>query len=80
MPFLGVLVIRILLFRELYWGPLFSETPRLGFTVVGFCSALGLLVLLRGLRWTAPDFSPRLLGLCVFWPEPVSCDDVRRPD
>ena len=24
---LGALIIRILLFRELYWGPLFSETP-----------------------------------------------------
>ena len=24
---LGVLIIRILLFRILYWGPLFSETP-----------------------------------------------------
>ena len=23
----GVLIIRILLFRVLYWGPLFSETP-----------------------------------------------------
>ena len=26
--FLGVLIIRILLFRVLYWGPLFSETPK----------------------------------------------------
>ena len=26
-PYLGVLIIRILLFRVLYWGPLFSETP-----------------------------------------------------
>ena len=26
-PYFGVLVIRILLFRVLYWGPLFSETP-----------------------------------------------------
>ena len=26
-PFLGVLIIRILLFRVLYQGPLFSETP-----------------------------------------------------
>ena len=26
-PYLGVLTIRILLFRVLYWGPLFSETP-----------------------------------------------------
>ena len=25
----GVLIIRILLFRVLYWGPLFSETPKL---------------------------------------------------
>ena len=27
-PYLGVLVIRILLFRVLYWGPLFSETHK----------------------------------------------------
>ena len=27
-PYLGVLIIRILLFRVLYWGPLFSETPK----------------------------------------------------
>ena len=27
-PYLGVPIIRILLFRVLYWGPLFSETPR----------------------------------------------------
>ena len=27
-PYFGVLIIRILLFRVLYWGPLFSETPR----------------------------------------------------
>ena len=26
-PYLGVLMIRILLFRVLYWGPLFSEPP-----------------------------------------------------
>ena len=26
-PHLGVLIVRILLFRVLYWGPLFSETP-----------------------------------------------------
>ena len=26
-PYLGVLIIRILLFRVLYSGPLFSETP-----------------------------------------------------
>ena len=26
-PYLGVLIIRILLFRVLYQGPLFSETP-----------------------------------------------------
>ena len=26
-PFWGVLIIRILLFRVLYWCPLFSETP-----------------------------------------------------
>ena len=26
-PYFGVLIIRILLFRVLYWGPLFSETP-----------------------------------------------------
>ena len=25
-PYFGVLIIRILLFRVLYWGPLFSET------------------------------------------------------
>ena len=37
-PYLGVLMIRILLFRVLYWGPLFSETPMsvLGFGDVGF--------------------------------------------
>ena len=29
-PYFGVLIIRILLFRVLYWGPLFSETPILG--------------------------------------------------
>ena len=26
-PYFRVLTIRILLFRVLYWGPLFSETP-----------------------------------------------------
>ena len=26
-PYFGDLIIRILLFRVLYWGPLFSETP-----------------------------------------------------
>ena len=26
-PLLGSFTIRILLFRVLYWGPLFSETP-----------------------------------------------------
>ena len=26
-PYFGVLIIRILLFRVLYQGPLFSETP-----------------------------------------------------
>ena len=29
-PYFGVLMIRILLFRVLYWGPLFSETPTPG--------------------------------------------------
>ena len=28
-PYFGVLIIRILLFRVLDWGPLFSETPSL---------------------------------------------------
>ena len=28
-PYLGVLIIRILLFMVLYWGPLFSETTML---------------------------------------------------
>ena len=27
LPHLGALIIRILLFRVLYWGHLFSETP-----------------------------------------------------
>ena len=27
-PYFGVLVTGILLFRVLYWGPLFSETPK----------------------------------------------------
>ena len=26
-PYFDVLTVRILLFRVLYWGPLFSETP-----------------------------------------------------
>ena len=26
-PYFGVIITRILLFRVLYWGPLFSETP-----------------------------------------------------
>ena len=26
-PYFGVLITRILLFRVLYWGPLLSETP-----------------------------------------------------
>ena len=26
-PYFGVLITRILVFRVLYWGPLFSETP-----------------------------------------------------
>ena len=26
-PYFGVLIMRILLFRVLHWGPLFSETP-----------------------------------------------------
>ena len=26
-PHLGALIIKILLFRVLYWGPVFSETP-----------------------------------------------------
>ena len=26
-PYFGALIIRILLVRVLYWGPLFSETP-----------------------------------------------------
>ena len=29
-PYFGDLIIRILLFRVLYWGPLFSETPTWG--------------------------------------------------
>ena len=28
-PHFGVLITRILLFRVLYWGPLFSETPHM---------------------------------------------------
>ena len=27
-PYFGVLIIGVLLFRVLYWGPLFSETPK----------------------------------------------------
>ena len=41
----GVLIIRILLFRVLYWGPLFSESPMecLRFRVGGVLELLGLL-------------------------------------
>ena len=34
LPYLGVLIIRILLSRVLYWDPLFSETP-VSITAVG---------------------------------------------
>ena len=30
-PYFGVLILRILLFGVLHWGPLFSETPIRGF-------------------------------------------------
>ena len=32
-PYFGVLIIRILLFRVLYWGPLFLETPIFFFAI-----------------------------------------------
>ena len=32
-PYLGVLIIRILLFKVLYWGPLFLETPIFFFAI-----------------------------------------------
>ena len=38
-PYLGVLIIRTLLFRVLYLDPLFSETPRHG--PAGLCSNPG---------------------------------------
>ena len=44
-PYFGLLIIRILLFRVLYLGALFSETPILGFREFGLmgiqCRALG---------------------------------------
>ena len=43
-PYLGVLIIRILLFRVLYWGPLFSETRYCMFSpeALQLCTALSL--------------------------------------
>ena len=43
-PSFEVLMIRILLFRVLYWGPLFSETPIWACEVTG----LGLGFVLQG--------------------------------
>ena len=43
-PSFEVLMIRILLFRVLYWGPLFSETPIWDCEVTG----LGLGFVLQG--------------------------------
>ena len=37
-PYLGVLIIRITLFRVLYCGPLFSETPISVFAGCWLCS------------------------------------------
>ena len=39
-----VLIIRILLYSVLYWGPLFSETPILGY---GFGVMLGTTIAIR---------------------------------
>ena len=44
-PYFGVLIIRILLFRVLYLGPLFSETPTFPETVQSHCVRLWSLVL-----------------------------------
>ena len=40
--FWGVLIRRILLFSVLYWGPLFSETPRWGLEISGLSPTLPL--------------------------------------
>ena len=42
-PYLGVLIKRILLFRVLYWGPLFLETPLSSFDVYFSLKGLGVI-------------------------------------
>ena len=45
-PYFGVLIIGILLFRVLYWGPLFSQTPMWALkprtSDIGFGAEVGL--------------------------------------
>ena len=45
-PYFGVLIIRILLFRVLYRGPLFSETPKSSISAKTTIPGLGLPAIL----------------------------------
>ena len=48
-PFLGVLIVRIMVCWGLFWGPLFVETP------ISEASTEGLLVSARPLQWSLLD-------------------------
>ena len=72
-PYLGVLIIRILLFRVLYESPLFSETPKLTklFHPRTFVQSRCLVLLTKWLHVTSRTFvhlgSGSDISCCDFW-------------
>ena len=66
LPYFGVLIITILLFRVLYWGPLFSEPPTPPCTLKSGQAARNTGYLgfnrgqMKGLSWGTPVLVHRL--------------------
>ena len=57
----GVLIMRILLFRVLYWGPLFSESPT-WFTNSPWHYNLRFVVRVTGFRFKGPSIQDKTLN------------------
>ena len=74
-PYFGVLIIRILLFRVLYWGPLFSETPKWRFEDAGFQRLLFPVLTI------SPKGIDEQAGVCPLKTDTrnLSCKRLRKP-
>ena len=63
----GVLIIRILLFRVLYWGPLFSETPIWGVGILDLHESIRTLLSRLRALFSEMELKSRVITVACVW-------------